>query len=82
MVGGTGYSTHSTPGHSNRIFSLKFHPLDSNTIVSGEPLPSLSGLWIRESGWGWENRRIVQASLSTAKPDTHTHPSALSLPLP
>lgn len=36
MVGGTGYSTYSTPGHSNRIFSLKFHPLDSNTIVSGE----------------------------------------------
>lgn len=39
MVGGTGYSTHSTPGHSNRIFSLKFHPLDSNTIVSGKCPP-------------------------------------------
>lgn len=48
MVGGTGYSTHSTPGHSNRIFSLKFHPLDSNTIVSGETLPPLSDPWVRE----------------------------------
>jgi hypothetical protein len=35
MQGGTGYSTYSTPGHSNRIFSLKFYPLDPNMLVSG-----------------------------------------------
>ncbi|RHY34961.1 hypothetical protein DYB32_000530 [Aphanomyces invadans] len=24
-----------TAGHSNRVFSVKFHPLDENTIISG-----------------------------------------------
>eukprot|EP00952_Eustigmatos_sp_NYUAD-ZCMA_P009243 38210-Eustigmatos_ZCMA.PRE.1 len=46
MNGGTGYSTHSTPGHSNRIFSLKFYAFDPNIIVSGgsplEMSPSLA----------------------------------------
>ena len=49
MVGGTGFSTYSTPGHSNRIFSLKFHPLDSSIIVSGKP----------------EGRRMVYAGTAT-----------------
>jgi len=35
MEGGTGYSTHSTPGHSNRIFSVKFHPSENDIIISG-----------------------------------------------
>lgn len=35
MKGGMGYSIKSTPGHSNRIFTCKFHPNDENTIVSG-----------------------------------------------
>lgn len=35
MQGGTGYSMKSTPGHSNRIFSVKFLPSDENLIISG-----------------------------------------------
>lgn len=35
MQGGTGYSVKTTPGHSNRIFSVKFLPSDENIIVSG-----------------------------------------------
>ena len=34
-----------TPGHSNRVFSLKFDPSDDNTIVSG----------------GWDNTVQVRA---------------------
>lgn len=33
MQGGGSYK--STPGHSNRIFSVKYYPLDPNIIVSG-----------------------------------------------
>ena len=35
MKGGMGYSTSVTPGHSNRVFSCKFHPVDENLIVTG-----------------------------------------------
>ena len=35
MRGGMGYSTATTPGHSNRVFSCKFYPEDDNIIVSG-----------------------------------------------
>ena len=35
MHGGLGYSVKNTPGHSNRIFSVKFMPGDENTVVSG-----------------------------------------------
>jgi WD40 repeat protein len=35
MKGGMGYSIKSTPGHSNRIFTCKFHPNDENIVLSG-----------------------------------------------
>lgn len=35
LKGGFGHSIHSSPGHSNRIFSTKFAPLDDNLVVSG-----------------------------------------------
>ena len=35
LSGGNGYSANSTPGHSNRIFALKYHPTDPNIIVTG-----------------------------------------------
>jgi COMPASS component SWD3 len=35
MKGGMGYSVKSTPGHSNRVFSVKILPHDENMIVSG-----------------------------------------------
>lgn len=35
MKGGMGYSTNSSPGHSNRIFSVKMLPTDENLIISG-----------------------------------------------
>lgn len=35
MKGGMGFSSATTPGHSNRVFSTKFVPKDDNTIVSG-----------------------------------------------
>lgn len=28
LQGGSGYGTSSAPGHSNRVFALKFHPDD------------------------------------------------------
>lgn len=31
----TGGDTKHTPGHSNRVFSLKWHPTDKNVIVTG-----------------------------------------------
>lgn len=35
MQGGQGYSTKTTPGHSNRIFSVKVLPQDENLVISG-----------------------------------------------
>ena len=35
MSGGAGYSTKASPGHSNRVFSVKYVPGDENTVVSG-----------------------------------------------
>jgi WD40 repeat protein len=35
MRGGSGSSVVTTPGHSNRVFSLKYHPDDPNVVVSG-----------------------------------------------
>lgn len=35
MAGGVGYSTKTSPGHSNRVFSVKYVPGDENTVVSG-----------------------------------------------
>jgi COMPASS component SWD3 len=35
MQGGMGYSTKSTPGHSNRIFSVRVVPQDENLVISG-----------------------------------------------
>ena len=35
LDGGMGYSTKSSPGHSNRIFSAKFVPRDDNVIATG-----------------------------------------------
>lgn len=35
MAAGIGYSSSSTPGHSNRVFSAKFKPGDENVIISG-----------------------------------------------
>jgi len=35
MQGGLGYSSKTTPGHSNRVFSTKFKPGDENVVVSG-----------------------------------------------
>lgn len=35
MSGGSGYSSKTTPGHSNRIFSLKVHPNDENLVLTG-----------------------------------------------
>lgn len=35
MVGGMGYSSKTSPGHSNRVFSVKYVPGDENTVVSG-----------------------------------------------
>src|SRR3546814_17713180 len=34
MRGGTGYSIHATPGHSNRVFSLRYHPDDQRSEES------------------------------------------------
>ena len=36
MSGGRNYSVDTTPGHSNRIFSVKYVPGDENVMVSGE----------------------------------------------
>jgi len=35
MQGGMGYSSKTSPGHSNRIFSAKFVPGDDNCVVTG-----------------------------------------------
>lgn len=35
MQGGAGYGPHAAPGHSNRIFSIKYMPGNENIIVSG-----------------------------------------------
>eukprot|EP01006_Ploeotia_vitrea_P045285 TRINITY_DN66927_c1_g1_i1.p1 TRINITY_DN66927_c1_g1~~TRINITY_DN66927_c1_g1_i1.p1 ORF type:complete len:346 (+),score=-6.74 TRINITY_DN66927_c1_g1_i1:144-1181(+) len=35
LKGGTGYSTKTTPGHSNRVFSVKFVPGNDNLLLSG-----------------------------------------------
>lgn len=35
MKGGMGFSVKTTPGHSNRIFSVKILPHDENIVVSG-----------------------------------------------
>lgn len=35
LQGGAGYGPHAAAGHSNRVFAAKFHPADSNIIVSG-----------------------------------------------
>lgn len=35
MRGGMGYSVKTTPGHSNRVFSVKISPHDENIVVSG-----------------------------------------------
>jgi COMPASS component SWD3 len=35
MKGGGGYSITATPGHSNRIFSVKMVPHDPNMVISG-----------------------------------------------
>lgn len=35
MKGGFGFSSRSSPGHSNRIFSVKIIPTDDNIIISG-----------------------------------------------
>ena len=35
MSSGLGYSSKNTTGHSNRIFSAKFHPTHENIIVTG-----------------------------------------------
>lgn len=35
MRGGAGYSAKVTPGHSNRIFSVKVHPNDDNMVLTG-----------------------------------------------
>ena len=35
MKGGGGYGPSVSAGHSNRIFSIKFHPSDENILVSG-----------------------------------------------
>lgn len=35
MKGGMGYSTQCTPGHSNRIFSVKVLAQDENMVISG-----------------------------------------------
>ena len=43
MKEGVGYSVSSTPGHSNRVFSVKFVPNDDNLIISG----------------GWDNTVLV-----------------------
>ncbi|CAM9514278.1 unnamed protein product, partial [Phaeothamnion confervicola] len=34
MEGGTGYGASSTPGHSNRVFALKFHPTDPEMVLT------------------------------------------------
>lgn len=43
MKQGIGYSVTATPGHSNRVFSVKFVPNDDNLIISG----------------GWDNTVLV-----------------------
>ena len=35
LKGGSGYGIKASAGHSNRIFSCKFHPTDPNLLVSG-----------------------------------------------
>lgn len=35
MQGGMGYSPTATPGHSNRVFSVKVVPQDENLVISG-----------------------------------------------
>jgi WD40 repeat protein len=35
MERGMGFGPQSAPGHSNRIFSIKFHPSDPNVLISG-----------------------------------------------
>ena len=35
MKGGNDYSIKTTPGHSNRVFAVKFYASDENIIVSG-----------------------------------------------
>lgn len=35
MKGGMGYDSKSTPGHSNRVFSVKFVPGNDNLVLSG-----------------------------------------------
>jgi COMPASS component SWD3 len=35
MRGGLGYGSKASPGHSNRVFSVKFVPGDDNMVVSG-----------------------------------------------
>ena len=35
MSAGLGYSTKASPGHSNRVFSVKYVPGDENCVVSG-----------------------------------------------
>ncbi|KAH8074772.1 WD repeat-containing protein [Aureococcus anophagefferens] len=35
LKGGSGYGIKASAGHSNRIFSCKFHPTDPNLVVSG-----------------------------------------------
>jgi len=34
-VSGSGYSTSTTTGHSNRVYVVKYHPKDENILVSG-----------------------------------------------
>lgn len=43
MSQGIGYSVTATPGHSNRVFSVKFVPNDDNLIISG----------------GWDNTVLI-----------------------
>jgi len=35
MERGMGFGPQSAPGHSNRIFCVKFHPNDPNVLLSG-----------------------------------------------
>ncbi|CAM9158576.1 unnamed protein product, partial [Discosporangium mesarthrocarpum] len=35
LQGGTGYGTSSTPGHSNRVFALRFHHDDPEVLLTG-----------------------------------------------
>lgn len=35
LKGGLGYGDNVTTGHSNQIFSLKYHPTDENCLISG-----------------------------------------------